>query len=32
MIVAPIRHAKNVQRQVMWDSKRRVCSAARPLA
>jgi hypothetical protein len=32
MIVAPIRHAKSVRRQVMWDLKRRVCGAARPLA
>jgi hypothetical protein len=32
MIVAPIRHAKSVRRQVMWDLKRRVCGDARPLA
>jgi hypothetical protein len=32
MIVAPIRHAKSVRRQVMWDLKRRDCGDARPLA
>jgi hypothetical protein len=32
MTVTPIRHAKGVQRQRMWDLKRRVCGDVRPLA